>query len=273
MTTPPDANTPAPGAGCGRFRLSFDQCPAQNCVIVKRLVILIAVILGALAARADLVIHQQADVGGSGQLIAITIKIHGDKIRQDLVGLGSEDMSLIKDAATGDSIALMPQQKLFTKPAKKAKDPQSPDAALSKPLDTGNSERVGGYDAKIFAWAADRKLWNDTNGMIETLWVAKDFPNYENIKTDLAKLDRANVSFPGNGMQPGISALPGMVVKSKLIVKMGGVVQTINITLLSMKEEAVDPSNFEVPADYKEWTPPQSANEPAPSPAPAKSVP
>lgn len=237
---------------------------------MKRLVILIAVISAVSGARADLVIHEQADAGSPGQLIAITIKIHGDKVRQDLAGLGSEDMSLIKDAATGDSIALMPQQKLFAKPAKKAKDAQNPDAALSKPLDTGISEQVGGHDAEIFTWAADRRLWNDTNGMIETLWVARDFPNYENIKTDLAKLDRANVSFPGNGMQPGISALPGMVVKSKLIVKMGGVVQTINITLLSAKEEPVDPSNFEVPADYKEWTSPQSPGPPAPTSAPDK---
>jgi hypothetical protein len=95
--------------------------------------------------------------------------------------------------------------------------------------------------------------------MIETLWVARNFPNCENIKADLAKLDRANVSFPGKGMQPAISSLPGMVVKSRLIVKMGEVVQTINITLVSAKEEPVDPSIFEVPGDYKEWTPPQSS--------------
>ena len=135
---------------------------------------------------------------------------------------------------------------------------------MSKPLDTGNADLVGGYNAEIYAWAADRKLWSDTNGMIETLWVAKDFTNYENIKADLARLDRANVSFPGKGMQPAISTLPGMVVKSRLIVKMGETVQTINIMLLSAKEEPVDPSIFEVPGDYKEWTPPQSPGQPAP---------
>ena len=47
-----------------------------------------------------------------------------------------------------------------------------------------------------------------------------------------------------------------MVLKSRLIVKMGEAVQTINITLVSAKEEPVDPSIFEVPGDYKEWTPP-----------------
>jgi len=225
-------------------------------IIVKRLIVLIAMISTAAGARADLVMHEQADFGGGSNLVSITIKIHGDKIRQDLAGLGSGDMSLIKDAATGDSIVLMPRQKLFTKPPVKAKDVQNPDAALSKPVDTGNSATVGEYNAEIYAWAADRKLWNDTNGMIETLWVARDFTNYENIKADLAKLDRANVSFPGKGMSPEISSLPGMVMKSRLIVKMGENVQTITIQLLTAKEEPVDPSNFEVPGDYKEWTPP-----------------
>lgn len=237
---------------------------------MKRPFSLIALIVSAASARADLVMHEQADFGGSNNLISITVRIHGDKVRQDIAGLGAGDMSVIKDANTGDSIALMPQQKLFTKTGAKAKDTNSPDAALSKPVDTGSSEIVGGYDAKIFAWAADRKLWNDTNGMVETLWVAADFPNFANIKADLAKLDRANVSFPGKGMQPEISALPGMVVKSRLIVKLGGIVQTINIMLLSAKKEPVDPSIFEVPADYKEWTRPQSPGQPAPAAAPGK---
>ena len=126
--------------------------------------------------------HEQADFGGGSNLISITIKIHGNKVRQDVAGLGSGDMSVIKDAATGDSIVLMPRQKLFTKPGAKAKDIQSLDAALSKPVDTGNAASVGGYNAEIYAWAADRKLWSDTNGMIETLWVAKDFPDYDAIR-------------------------------------------------------------------------------------------
>ena len=233
---------------------------------MKRVLSFIAVISAAASARADLVMHQQADFGIPGQLIGITFKIHGDKVRQDLVGLGSGDMSLIKDAATGNSVALMPQQKLFTKPATKARDAQNPDATLAKPLDTGRADSVGGYDAEIFTWAADRKLWNDTNGMIETMWVAKDYTNFDKIKADLATLDRANVSFPGKGMQPEVSALPGMVVKSRLIVKLGDAVQTVNITLLSAKEEPVDPSVFEVPGDYKEWIPPQSTNQASTTP-------
>jgi hypothetical protein len=231
---------------------------------LKQFLSFIALISSAASMRADLVMHEQADFGSPSNLVTITIRIHGDKIRQDLAGLGSGDMSLIKDAGTGDSIALMPQQKLFTRPGAKATNTQSPDAALSKPLDTGKSDVVGGYDAEIFAWAADRKLWNDTNGMIQTLWVARDFPNFKNIKGDLARLDRANVSFPGKGMQPELSTLPGMVVKSRLIVKLGEKVQVVNILLLLAKSEPVDPSIFEVPADYKEWNPTPSPGQPPP---------
>jgi hypothetical protein len=231
---------------------------------MKRFLCLFAVILAAPGARADLVMHEQADIGNSTNLISITIRIHGDKIRQDLYGLPTGDMSLIKDAKTGDSIVLLHPQKLFTKPDPKTADTQSPDAALSKPWDTGTSATIGGYDTKIYAWAADRKLWNETNGMIETLWVATNYPDFDKIKDDLAKLDRANVSFPGKGLQPEISSLPGMVLKSRLTAKMGDVVQTIDITLLTAKEEPVDPSTFEVPDDYKAWTPPESSGQTAP---------
>jgi hypothetical protein len=231
---------------------------------MKRLLSLIAAASIAVAARADLVMQEQADFGSSSNLITIKIQIHGDKIRQDTVGMGSGDMSLIKDAGTGDCIVLMHQQKKFTKPGAKTENPQSPEAALSKPLDTGASGKVGGYDAEIYAWAADRKLWNDTNGMIETLWVATNYPGYGKIQPYLAKLDRANVFFPGKAMQPEISTLPGMVVKSRVMVKIGEAVQTINYSLVSAKEEPVNPSVFEVPGDYAEWTP----SKPDPTPAP-----
>lgn len=237
---------------------------------MRRLLPCLFLLAAAVAARADLVMRQQADFGGPSNLVTITIKIHGDKIRQDLFGLGAGDMSLIKDAKTGDSIALMPRQKVFTKPARQVNDPQNQEAALSKPQDTGNTDVVGGYDTKIYTWAADRRLWNDTNGMIETLWVAKDFPDFDKIKADLAKLDRANVSFPGRGMQPEVSTLPGMVVKSKLLVKMGENVQTVTILLLTAKEEPVDPATFEVPSDYQQWVLPPAPGQPGSAAAPAK---
>jgi hypothetical protein len=233
---------------------------------MKRLLIGFFMIVTVAAARADLVMRQQADFGGASNLVAITTRIHGDKIRQDITGLGDGDMSVIKDASTGSSIALMPRQKVFTRPDRRATHASGTDAVPAMPQETGKSDVVGGYETKLFAWAADRKLWSDTNGMIETLWVATNFPGFDQIKPELAKLDRANVSFPGRGMQPEISALPGMVVKSRLLVKMGNQVQPITILLLTARDEPVDPSIFDLPADYKEWNP-------APSPGPPGSTP
>lgn len=224
----------------------------------------------AAGARADLVMHEQADFGNPTNLISITIRVHGNKIRQDVDGLQSGNISLIKDASTGESIVLLHRDKLFTKPAKKTGNVQSPDAALTKPQATGKSDMVGDYDTEIYVWAADRKLWNNTNGMIETLWVATNYPAFDKMKADLATLDRANVSFPGKGLQPEISTLPGMVVKSRLTAKLGNLLQTINIILLSAQEEPVDPSIFQVPADYKEWNSSQPPDPPAPASAPGK---
>jgi hypothetical protein len=237
---------------------------------MKRLLIIIAVVSTVAVARADLVMREQADFGNPTNLMTITIQIHDDKIRQDLTGAASGDISMIKDASTGDCTVLMPQQKTFTKPGGKTGNPQSPEAALSKPQDTGKSAKVGGYDAEMFAWAADRKLWSETNGMIESLWVATNYPGYEKIQPYLAKLDRANAAFPGKAMQPEISTLPGMVVRSEVTLKMGELLQTVNYTLVSAKEEPVNPSIFEVPGDYRELTPSPPPGQPAPTPAPAK---
>jgi hypothetical protein len=49
-------------------------------------------------------------------------------------------------------------------------------------------------------------------------------------------------------MTPGLSALPGMVVRSQ--VTGGG--QTITLALISAKEEPLDASVFGIPRDYRE---------------------
>ncbi|HEX5399897.1 MAG TPA: hypothetical protein VFY06_12710, partial [Verrucomicrobiae bacterium] len=61
---------------------------------MKRFLCLFALISATLSARADLVMHEQADLGNPTNLISITIRIHGDKIRQDLYNLPTGDMSL-----------------------------------------------------------------------------------------------------------------------------------------------------------------------------------
>jgi hypothetical protein len=230
---------------------------------MKYKITLLILISTIVAVRADLVMQEQVSFGNQTNILTMTIKIHGDKIRQDTVGGESGDMSMIKDGKTGDSFILMHPQKTFTKNMKR-KDARDNDAALSQPSDTGKSEKIGGYAAEIYNWSAPKRFWVGTNGMTEVLWIAKDFPNYEKIKPYFAQFEKADVSILGNGMQPTMNSLPGILVKSKMTVTMTQLVQTITTTLVSIKEEPVDPAIFEVPSDYTIWKPPTLPNHTSP---------
>jgi len=195
------------------------------------------------AARADLVIQNQSIL--SNETNIFTTKIHGDKIRDD-----SDDdsgISFIKNANTGDMTILWNKKKTFiNRPGAKAieqikkMNKQSGDAKR-KLLDTGKSEKVDGYDTEIYSLS-------DNNGMTVTYWVAKDYPNYQRLKTYLAKYDEANFAGIGNNSPIEISKLPGMLVKAQSVTKDF----THTRTLISIKEEPVDESIFEIPKDYRE---------------------
>jgi hypothetical protein len=86
--------------------------------------------------------------------------------------------------------------------------------------------------------------------------VAKDYPNFSELKPYLARIDQFNETGVGRGLQPDIATLPGMVVKTETDIHGSKVF----LTLISAKEAPVDPSIFEVPANYTDWIPP------APSP-------
>ncbi len=108
--------------------------------------------------------------------------------------------------------------------------------------------KVGGYDTEIYTWSGP-------DGLTETLWVAKDFPDYDAIRTELAKLDRFDDNGPHRSAQPELSRLPGMVVQTEK-VENG---QHSIVTLVSAKAEPVDAALFELPADYSLWKPPASS--------------
>jgi len=84
------------------------------------------------------------------------------------------------------------------------------------------------------------------------MWVATNFPNYETIRKDLARIDEFDATGPHPNAQPALSLLPGMVIKSEMTAKgkSFGVV-----TLLAVKEEPLDASLFELPPDYVPWKP------------------
>lgn len=184
-------------------------------------------------ARADLTLVQKSDAAGAKN--PMVMKVKGTKIRIDS---GSDQTNLI-DTATGEMTVLIHPTKQMTKANYKA-GPMAAEiaksvaaASLHRPLSTGKTEKVGAYDCEIHEW--------DFGGGIKSkLWVAKNFPNYEAIKPDLATLSAlggANV----------LTDINGMVVKNH--IDLGGA--TATTTLEDVKTTPLLDSDFLVPAGYE----------------------
>ncbi len=234
-------------------KFALDQLNAR---VKKSISIFAALIAPFVAARADLVMEQQSTTKTATD--HITLKVHGDKMRMDDRDSDGYVFSVIIDLNTRDSITLFPQGKTFLKRSgveiqqqmeAERKTPHGTNEMSNTPasaVDTGTTAKVGGYDAEIYTWSGP-------NGLTETLWVATNFPDYESIRTELAKLDRFNASGPHKDAQPKLSLLPGMVLKAE---KAAGN-RKVTTTLISARVEPVDAALFELPADYSPWKPPE----------------
>jgi hypothetical protein len=210
---------------------------------------LLALLLSAIALRADLILEQQSS--DTNRTSVAIMKLHGDKMRLDQP---DSSLSVIVDLKSRDSITLLTTNKTYLKrfgsevrwemseEKKYTGGTNAMDLPPARPVDTGKSETVNGFHAEIYTWTG-------AHGLTGTLWVAAGFPNYDAIRAELFKLDQFNDSGPHRNAQPALSLLPGMVVKNVSMVK-GHVVTN---TLVSVKVEPVDPSLFELPADYVPW--------------------
>ncbi len=207
------------------------------------------------ALRADLVLQQQTTETTGAETNAVetvVIKVHGHQMRLDEP---KQYFSVIIDLDTRDSITLFTNIKRYLKRSgadiqqelaaeKLAHGTNDTFAPATPPVDTGRSRTVAGYQTEIYTWTG-------AQGLTEALWVATNFPNYEIIRPELVKLDRFNAAGPHPNAQPELSRLPGMVVKN--LANSRGHERTT--TLVSARLEPVDPSVFELPADYSPWTP------------------
>jgi len=227
-----------------------------------RFVFSLLLILPALVVRADLILEQQyADT--NGQMIGHTVLLlRGEKMRLDQRE-GTNSLSVIINLETRDSWTLMPETKSYIKRSgadveklmanRKSNDEMNWQSALPEP--TGVREKVGDYETEIYHWRGAK-------GQTEKLWVATNFVAYAAIREDLAKLDRFNDTGPHRNGQPQLSRLPGMVIKTEIVVHK---VTTV-VTLVSAKEEPLDEGMFELPGDYIPWKPPvTNTNAPATS--------
>lgn len=223
----------------------------------KTFSVLATVLLVAAAARADLEIVQQAS--DTNAPFPATMRLRGDKLRLDQQQNTNGGFVVIIDLNTRDSFTLLPREKKFLK---RSGADILKNLALDKMLfgggtnelylppapakATGRSESVGDYATEIYSWSG-------AGNTMETLWVAKDFPDYEKIRAELAKLDRFNAAGPHPGAQPELSPLPGMVVQSELPVGE----RKIKVRLVAAKTAPLAAELFAVPADYSPWEPPK----------------
>jgi hypothetical protein len=186
----------------------------------------------------------------------VTTQIKGNKIRVDMPATQQGAMSTIMDLDSGDSVTLLHQQKVAMKVpgaaikqmAQKMKEARASAVTNAPPptfRDTGKIENVSGYDTEIYSWSSP-------DGANQTVWVAKNYPNYAKIKVQMDKLNNSPVARISKGTAPDVSNLPGMVIKTQM--EMNG--QKVTSTLVSVHEESVDASIFETPKDYQEMTQP-----------------
>ena len=226
---------------------------------MKRILILLSVTFSLAAAHADLVLQQNIDSAMMNG--TVTTQIKGNHIRVDMPASPQGAMSTIMDLNSGDSITLLHQQKMAMKvPGAEikqlAQNMKAARGATNAPPvfhDTGKTEKVNNYDAEIYTWSSP-------DGANQTVWVAKNYPDYARIKSEMDKLNNSPIAQLSKGSAPDISTLPGMVVKTQ--TEMNG--QKVTSTLISVKEQPVDASVFQTPKGYQEMTQPGAGPAPAP---------
>lgn len=195
-------------------------------------------------ASADWVMESKIE---SPQMNTNTVtKIKGDKIRTDMAAGPVGAMSSIIDTASGESTQLIHGQKMAMKTnAAQMKQAMEmarqmtggKDGAAAKLQATGQKEKISGFDCEI--WAA-----TDAN-MSSKYWVAANHPQAKALK-EIDKKVRSGM-MGGAQMGPDTSVLPGPALKTETTM-MGS---KTTVTVLSIKEQAVDAKDFEVPADYQ----------------------
>ncbi len=198
------------------------------------------------AARADMVIVQKVE--GAGQSGEMTMKFKGDKIRADV----SPQVSTITDATTGDVTTLMPAQKSYmiipassTKALMEQMQKQMQQQTASgspapnpKPVATGRKETINGYETEEYTC--------QFGGMKVEYWIAPNFPNWANVLAAMTKFQQGGLAAMTKGLMPSPSDFKGMPIKTE--VDMNG--QKITTTLVSVNEQPVADTEFQIPAGY-----------------------
>jgi len=202
-------------------------------------------------ARADLTIVQKVE--GTGQDGDITVKIKGDKERID----APSQPTRILDAKAGDMTDLINDRKTFVKitaaQIKAATDKITSDGTNKSPsklAPTGKKETINGYETEEYVIQGKQ--------FSASFWVAAKYPDAANILKQMEG-PMSGAWKPSNMGMPDYCDFAGLPLKTVISVGDNKVVTTI----VSIKQDPVNASEFEIPKDYQELKKPLH---PAPQP-------
>lgn len=212
----------------------------------------------ALTARADYVIKEEIE--HSGKVQPISIKVKGPKVRLDV----NEANSVIIDSATGDMTILVHPQKVVVKissdtvkaqmKALKEMLGQKSDAPADTELKpTGNHEQIAGYDTEEYT--------ADVDGIPTSLFIAKNYPDYQKIVAAIYQLQNSPALAEAHELVIPPDKLPGLPLRTIHTIKG----QKIVTNITSAQQTDLPDTDFSIPADYKELTPPGAAKKEAPA--------
>jgi len=205
-------------------------------------------VLSAHAVYADLTIVQKVEgIREGGQ---ITIKIKGTKARIE----ATPQLTMIVDAQTGDMMNLMNDQKAVVRiSAEKMKaametirkfNGEGENTKKPKLVATGKRETINGYETEQYSY--------ETPKLKATYWIA---PKYANAPSILKQLEVLNSGAwkPKDMLMVNYTDFPGVPIKS--VVTVNGT--EVTTTVMAIKEDSLSDSEFAVPKDFQELTPPE----------------
>jgi hypothetical protein len=216
---------------------------------MKTACIFLTLIFSTAITYADLVM----ELNWGSPMIKATTKLKGNKILFDIYFNEDKGGSLIADLKTGERFNIQYWSKKIIKTPSILPDYTNAFTKTASPKfqDTGKAEILNGYEAEIYKWT-------NSDDVTETLWVAKNYPNFKEMKDDLSKLDKLN----DKKWMLNFSSLSGMPLK--LFIPDKDDARGLTFTLLSAKEESIDDTNFDLPKDYHYYTNAPVANTNAP---------
>lgn len=212
------------------------------------------------SARADLTIVQRVD--GVGQNGDVIVKIKGDKERVD----APSQPTRIIDGKTGEMTDLMNDRKSYVKIS--AAQIKAAAASMNLNADkksgapkltpTGKKDTISGYETEEYSY--------ETPMFKASFWIANKYPG----AADILKQMQAPITGawkPSNMGMPDYTDFSGLPLKTVISVGTNQVVTTV----VSIKQDSLNPSDFEIPKDFQELKKPIQPTSLGGSPAPSSS--